>query len=134
MASPLDGRLAGAEDRNGFLSYGLEARFGLLSTSPLGNAVTFSYRSQAWDLTGTCLPADRVRSKAHRRISLAVDNARLYGLATDARVAAEALAADVTEQSRAVEAALLAMRAEWDAALARIAVLERERAERSGPA
>ena len=53
-----------------------------------------------------------------RRIGVAVDNARLYGEAEQARAAAEAMAADVVEQSRAVEAALLAMRAERDDAAA----------------
>ena len=56
MASPLEGRLAAVERRNGFLSYGLGVRLRLLSTSPLGNAVTFGYRSQAWDLAGCCPP------------------------------------------------------------------------------
>lgn len=54
-----------------------------------------------------------------RRIAIAVDNARLYAEATRARAAAEAMAADVIEQSRSVAAALLSMRAERDAALAR---------------
>lgn len=53
-----------------------------------------------------------------RRVAVAVDNARLYGVAEAARTAAEALAADLVEQSRAVEKALIAMRAERDAALA----------------
>lgn len=53
-----------------------------------------------------------------RRISTAIDNARLYEDAKRARAAAEALAADVLEQSRAVEAELLQMRAERDAARA----------------
>lgn len=52
------------------------------------------------------------------RIATAIENARLYGAAKAARAAAEALAADVSEQSRAAEAALLAMRAERDAAIA----------------
>lgn len=55
-----------------------------------------------------------------RRIGVAVDNARLYGEAEQARAAAEAMAADVVEQSRAVEAALLAMRAERDDARRRL--------------
>ncbi len=59
------------------------------------------------------------------RISTAIDNARLYAEATQARTAAEALAADVVEQSRAAERALKAMRAEHEAALARLAELER---------
>jgi PAS domain S-box-containing protein len=59
------------------------------------------------------------------RIAVAIDNARLYTAAQQARAAAEALAADVADQSRNVEAALLAMRAERDAALARLAQLER---------
>lgn len=59
------------------------------------------------------------------RIAVAIDNARLYTEAQQARAAAEALAADVVEQSRSVEAALLEMRAERDAALAKLAQLER---------
>jgi PAS domain S-box-containing protein len=55
-----------------------------------------------------------------RRISIAVDNARLYTEATHARRVAEAMAADVIEQSKSVESALLQMRAERDAALARL--------------
>jgi PAS domain S-box-containing protein len=61
------------------------------------------------------------------RIAVAIDNARLYTAAEQARTAAEALAADVADQSRSVEAALLAMRAERDAALAKLAQLERSR-------
>ncbi len=53
------------------------------------------------------------------RITMALENARLYAAATDARAAAEAIAADVREQSTAVTAALLAMRAERDAAVTR---------------
>lgn len=53
-----------------------------------------------------------------RRVGVAVDNARLYGVAEAARTAAEAMAADVVEQSRSVEQALIAMRTERDAALA----------------
>ncbi len=53
---------------------------------------------------------------AHR-VAVAVDNARLYGAAEMARSAAEAMAADVVEQSRAVEKALVDMRGERDAAL-----------------
>lgn len=53
------------------------------------------------------------------RISIAVDNARLYTEATRARAAAEAVASEVIEQSRSVEAALLAMRRERDEALGR---------------
>lgn len=60
-----------------------------------------------------------------RRIAVAVDNARLYAEATAARAAAEAMAADVAEQSREVGAALLRMRAERDDALRRLAALER---------
>lgn len=56
-----------------------------------------------------------------RRIGVAVDNARLYGVAEQARLAAEAIAADVVEQSRAVEQALIAMREERDAALKQLA-------------
>lgn len=52
-----------------------------------------------------------------QRVAVAVDNARLYGAAEQARAAAEALAADVVEQSRTVESALVAMRAERDTAL-----------------
>lgn len=51
------------------------------------------------------------------RIAVALDNARLYTEVQVARRTAEALAADVVEQNRAVEAALLHMRAERDAAL-----------------
>jgi PAS domain S-box-containing protein len=58
-----------------------------------------------------------------RRIAISLDNARLYGLATAARAAAEALAADLTEQSLAVGRSLLEMRAERDAALVRLAAL-----------
>lgn len=53
---------------------------------------------------------------AHR-VAVAVDNARLFGAADLARTAAEAMAADVVEQSRSVEKALVSMRAERDAAL-----------------
>lgn len=60
-----------------------------------------------------------------QRIGVAVDNARLFGAAEQARAAAEAIAADVVEQSQAVEKALVAMRAERDAAL---------KAQRSTPA
>jgi PAS domain S-box-containing protein len=60
-----------------------------------------------------------------RRIAVAVDNARLYQASNDARLAAEALAAEVVEQSKAVEAALRAAQAERDRAIA-----ERESAER----
>jgi PAS domain S-box-containing protein len=59
------------------------------------------------------------------RIAVAVDNARLYTAAQQARAAAEALAAEVVEQSRTVESALLGMRAERDAALTKLAQLER---------
>jgi PAS domain S-box-containing protein len=58
------------------------------------------------------------------RIAIAVENARLYAAATQARDAAEALAAEVSEQSQRVEAALLSMRAERDAALAKLRTLE----------
>lgn len=67
-----------------------------------------------------------------RRIAVAVDNAQLYTQATEARVLAETLASDVAAQSRAVAAALLAMRAERDAALARVEVLERARGDTGG--
>ncbi len=50
-----------------------------------------------------------------QRISIAVDNARLYEEATQARAAAETLAADVIEQTRAVGDALVALRTERDA-------------------
>ncbi len=60
-----------------------------------------------------------------RRIAIALENAQLYTAAEQARRAAEAIAADVVEQSKQVEAALLAMRRERDEARARIA--ERER-------
>lgn len=52
------------------------------------------------------------------RIAIAIENARLYRHATEARAAAEAMAAEVIEQSRTVEEALLAMRRERDQALA----------------
>ena len=61
------------------------------------------------------------------RIAVAIDNARLYTAAEQARAAAEALAADVADQSRSVEAALLAMRAERDAAMEKLARYERSR-------
>jgi PAS domain S-box-containing protein len=68
------------------------------------------------------------------RIAIAVDNARLYETATqlaaregEARASAEAIAAAVVEQGRAVESALAKMRSERDAALARLADLERQR-------
>ena len=64
------------------------------------------------------------------RIAIALDNARLYEAATHARAAAEALAADVVEQARAVEEALQAMRTERDTALARVADLEKARGPR----
>ena len=54
------------------------------------------------------------------RIAVAVDNARLHSAPEQARIAAEAMAADVLEQSAKVEAALLTMRAERDAALGRL--------------
>ena len=56
-----------------------------------------------------------------QRISIAVDNARLYEEATQARAAAEALAADVIEQTRAAEAALVTMRSERDALIDELA-------------
>ena len=49
-----------------------------------------------------------------QRISIAVDNARLYEEATQARAAAEALASDVIEQTHAAQAALVEMRTERD--------------------
>ena len=68
------------------------------------------------------------------RIAIAVDNARLYETATqlaaregEARASAEAIAAAVVEQGRAVENALAKMRGERDAAVARLAELERQR-------
>jgi PAS domain S-box-containing protein len=54
------------------------------------------------------------------RISVAVDNARLYTEAMQARTAAEALTAGLIEQSKSVEAALLSMRKERDDALSRL--------------
>lgn len=66
------------------------------------------------------------------RIAVALDNARLYAAAQQARATAEALAADVVEQSKSVEAALLAMRAERDAALARLAERERSQGKSQG--
>ncbi len=66
------------------------------------------------------------------RIAVALDNARLYAVAQQARTAAEALAADVVEQSKSVEAALLAMRAERDAALARLAQREHPQGKQQG--
>ncbi|MDB4932919.1 MAG: Phytochrome, two-component sensor histidine kinase [Myxococcaceae bacterium] len=68
-----------------------------------------------------------------RRIAVAVDNAQLYAQATAARAVAEAMAADVAEQSGAVEAALLRMRAERDAALSRLEALERARGGAGSP-
>lgn len=59
-----------------------------------------------------------------RRIAIAVENAQLYTAAQEARRASEAMAADVVEQSKAVEAALLAMRRERDDARARVRELE----------
>jgi PAS domain S-box-containing protein len=50
-----------------------------------------------------------------RRISVAIENARLYGDATAARAAAEAMAEDVIAQSRDAKAALLEMRARYEA-------------------
>lgn len=58
------------------------------------------------------------------RVTVAVDNAQLYAEVKAARTAAEAIAAHVTEQSREVQAALLAMRAERDAAVTRLEALE----------
>ncbi|MEO7329871.1 MAG: GAF domain-containing protein, partial [Minicystis sp.] len=62
-----------------------------------------------------------------RRIAIAVDNAQLFGAMKAARTAAEVIAADVIEQSRDVQAALLAMRAERDAAMTRLEASERAR-------
>jgi PAS domain S-box-containing protein len=59
------------------------------------------------------------------RISVAVDNARLYTEAQQARTAAEALAADVLEQSRDMEKALRALQAERDAAREQLARVQR---------
>lgn len=56
-----------------------------------------------------------------RRISIALDNAQLYEEATQARNAAQQIAAAVVEQSKAVEQQLLTMRAERDAARADLA-------------
>lgn len=47
-----------------------------------------------------------------RRISIALDNARLYEEATRARAAAEAIAADVQEQCKIIEGELVRMRRE----------------------
>ncbi|HLL23624.1 MAG TPA: PAS domain-containing protein [Kofleriaceae bacterium] len=58
-------------------------------------------------------------SELAARIAVAVDNARLYGEALAARGAAEAIAQEVLEQSQSVEAAMLEMRRERDAALAK---------------
>lgn len=55
------------------------------------------------------------------RIAIAIENAQLYAEVEGARRAAEAMAADIVAQSRAVEEALVEMRAERDAALARLA-------------
>jgi PAS domain S-box-containing protein len=66
------------------------------------------------------------------RIAVAIDNARLYAAAQQARAAAEAIAADVVEQSKSVEESLLSMRAERDAALARLAQVERSQGNSSG--
>lgn len=62
-----------------------------------------------------------------RRVAIAIDNARLYGEMTRAKDAAEAVASEVVEQSKSVEAALVAMRKERDAALARVRELEGNR-------
>lgn len=48
------------------------------------------------------------------RIAVAVDNARLYTEATRAREAAEAIASEVMEQTRAAESALIEMRRQRD--------------------
>lgn len=53
------------------------------------------------------------------RMAVAVDNARLFGDATRVREAAEAMAHEILEQSRAAEAAVLEMRRQRDEALAR---------------
>jgi GAF domain-containing protein len=66
------------------------------------------------------------------RIAVAIANARLYTETQQARAAAEALAADVVDQSKSVEAALLAMRAERDAALAKLAQLEQSQKHSPG--
>jgi PAS domain S-box-containing protein len=65
-----------------------------------------------------------------RRIAVAVDNAQLYGAMKEARAAAESMAAEIVEQTREVEAALLAMREERDTATRRIEALE---GARGGP-
>ena len=62
-----------------------------------------------------------------QRIAVAVDNARLYEEAQIARAAAEALAADVTEQCRLAREEVLTVRAERDR-------LARELAKASAPA
>jgi PAS domain S-box-containing protein len=54
------------------------------------------------------------------RIAIAVDNARLYQESGRARAAAEAMAQEVFEQSRAVEAMLVLLRQERDEAVARL--------------
>lgn len=59
-----------------------------------------------------------------RRVAIAIDNARLYEEMTRARSAAEAVAREVVEQSKAVEAALLTMRKERDEAVARLKAVE----------
>lgn len=53
------------------------------------------------------------------RIAIAVDNARLYEESVGARAAAEAMAQEVLEQSRAVETMLVQLRKERDEAVAR---------------
>ena len=68
-----------------------------------------------------------------RMIASALDNARLYTEAKDARAAAEAIAAEVLEQSRAVSAALLAMREERDEAIERLTRLGDQRAKAGAP-
>jgi len=68
-----------------------------------------------------------------RMIASALDNARLYTEAKDARAAAEAIAAEILEQSRAVSAALLEMREERDEALERLARLGAERSPPGAP-
>lgn len=55
------------------------------------------------------------------RIAMAVENARLFELAEQARLASEAIAADVIAQSREVHELVASMRRERDEALAQLA-------------
>ena len=50
-----------------FLAYGLLLNFLLLSTPPLGDAVTFSFRPERKCLKGDSHPSDTLRFRAHYR-------------------------------------------------------------------